>query len=251
MKNPGISLSATANHKTVTAGLFLHGNDISGIQNITVSNHGNLYRIFYFCNNVPVCLSGIKLLSGSSMHSHSRRTGCLRNLCNLHRIYMGIIKSFSNLYRYRLFNGAHCFFHDFSHQFGIFHQRGTFTVIYHLWHGTAHIDIQNIKVSFFDSLGLLRNTIRIGTKQLQGHRTFRLIYFQQRFGISVIVLQRLCRNHLHTNQACSLFFAKHTKRQVCYTCHWSQNQIIFKGNIPYLQGSDTHIHLFISLLFKD
>ena len=56
---------------------------------------------FHLTDNVPVCLAGIELLPGPSMHGNCCRTGGFRNLCHLHRIDMIIIKPFADFYRNR------------------------------------------------------------------------------------------------------------------------------------------------------
>ena len=161
LKYPWISLCSPGNHKAVTSRLFLHGNHILRRQQISVSNHGNGYRLFYLTDNVPVCLSGIKLFSCAAMHSHCCRSRILCNLCHLHCIHMIVIESLSDFYSYRFVDCLYCLSDNLPCQFRVLHQRRSLTVIHNFRHRTSHINIQQIKRTFLDFMRYIRNYIRI------------------------------------------------------------------------------------------
>ena len=89
------------------------------------------------------------------------RSTVLDDLCNLHRIDMILVKSFSYLYRQWLVDRLCHRRHDLADQFRILHQCGSLAVIYHLRHRASHIDIQDIKRFFFDLFCHLAHDLRI------------------------------------------------------------------------------------------
>ena len=86
LKNPWISLGSTPDHKAVTSGLLFHPNHILCTENIPISNDWNGHSLFHLPDDIPVCFSGIILLSRSSMYSNSRHSTAFRNLCDFHCI---------------------------------------------------------------------------------------------------------------------------------------------------------------------
>ena len=154
------------------------------------------------------------------MHRNGSCPGLFRNMCHLYCIDMGIIKALSDFYRQRLLYGFCCFFDDFTCQNRIFHQCRAVTIIDYLWHRTSHIDVKNIKRSMLDTLCHLAHNFRVGAKKLQGNRMFPLINGKQAFGILIIIINAFSTDHFHADKSCSLLFAKYTKWQVCYPCHW-------------------------------
>ncbi len=160
-ENPRISLCPPCNHEAITSGLFFHGNHILRRKQISVSDDRNLYGFFYLTDNVPVCLTGIELLPGPSMHSNCCRTGGFCNLCHLHRIDMLVIKPFADFYRNRFFDRFYRLFNNLSCEFWIFHECRAFPVVHNLWHRAAHIQVKNIKWAILNLMCNLSNNIRI------------------------------------------------------------------------------------------
>ena len=166
-ENPRIPLCAPTNHDAVAAS-HLHKLPCSlRRSHISISNDWNLHRFFYLTDNVPVRFSTVILLSGPAMHRYRCCSCAFRNSCNLHCIDMLIVKSFSNLYGYRFFDGFCSFTDDLFHQLRIFHKGRTFAVASYFRHRASHIDIQNGKWTVLYLFRHLTDDIRIGTKQLK------------------------------------------------------------------------------------
>ena len=161
LKNPWISLGSTPDHKAVTPGLLFHPNHILCTENIPISNDWNGHSLFHLPDDIPVCFSGIILLSRSSMYSNSRHSTAFRNLCNFHCIDMFLVKPFSNLDSHRFFHCFYKFGQNLLHQFRILHQCRAFPVIYYLRHRTSHIKIQNFKRAFLNLCRHCSQNIRI------------------------------------------------------------------------------------------
>ena len=168
------------------------------------------------------------------MDSHRRRAGLLRDPGDLHGIYMIVVKTFADLYCHRLLYGLHNSTDNLVHQFRILHQGRTFAVFHHFRNRTAHIDIQYGKGTLFDPFRHLAHDLRIGAEELQGHRLFVRMNFQQALCIPVIVVDCLGADHLHAEKARPLLPAEQTKWQVRHPCHRSQNISVFKFYISYL-----------------
>ena len=107
MKGPGedpwISLGASGNHQTITAGLIKHPFRILRCKNITISDHWDLHCLFYLADDIPVCFSRIKLGSGPSVDCNCRHAAAFRDPGNLHGIDIVIIKALAEFHSYWLF----------------------------------------------------------------------------------------------------------------------------------------------------
>ena len=186
-KNPRISFRAASDHDSVTAGLLHQCLGTRRICHIAVSDNRNRDCLFYPADDIPVCFSGIKLRSRSSMNRNCGHSAVLEDLRNFHSIRRFFIKALSNLYGYRLFHCLYHACHDFPHQMRILHKGRAFAVIDNLWHRTAHVKIQNIKRPFFDLRGNLPQNLRITAKKLQGHRMLTRIDRHQVLGIFILI----------------------------------------------------------------
>ena len=76
------------------------------IHYIAISYYGNIYSFFNCLYNRPVSLTGIILLSCSSMYGYCFCSCFFCNFCDLHCINMRIVKSFSDLHCHRF---LYCF----------------------------------------------------------------------------------------------------------------------------------------------
>ena len=234
-KNPWISAGGSSDHHAITSGLFDHVRSIFCTGDIPVSDHRNGNGFFDLADDVPVCFSGIILFSRSSMYGNRCCPGCLKNLCHLYGIDTGLLKSFADLYRYRLFYCPGNPLHDLSRQFRILHQCGTFAVIDYFRHRTAHIDIENIKRPLFNLGGGLCHDLRIGTEDLQSDRIFSLCDLHQIQRIFIMKGNRFRTDHFHTQKPNSLFFAQQPERQVRNARHRCQHTRICNLHISYLK----------------
>ena len=101
------------------------------------------------------------------MYRHSRRTGFLDDLRDLHRIYVVVVKAFSDLHRHRLSIAFTRGADKLIDQLRVLHQRGALAVFDNLRHGPAHVDVKNGKGSLFNPFRHLAHNLRVGAKQLQ------------------------------------------------------------------------------------
>ena len=165
-EDPWISSDSAADHDTVAPGFRHQPSSRGAVRHISVSDHRYGNRLFYFGDDIPVRLTGIKLLSGSSVDSHSGGTALLCDPGHFHRIHVLLIKALADLYCHRLFDGSHRLFNDLPCQNRIFHKSRAFPVVHHLGNRAAHVDIKNGKGPLLDPFCHLADDVRVGTEKL-------------------------------------------------------------------------------------
>ena len=165
-KQPRISLYSATNHNTIATCFFYQFFCFFRRRYITISNNRNGHCLLYLSDNIPICLSGIILLSCSSMYSNSCCPCIFQNLCNFYCIYTVFCEAFTDFHSKGFFNCPRHLIHNLMHQLWIFHKSRAFSVIHHFWNGTSHVDIQNIKISMFNLLGNFCHQIRLRAKKL-------------------------------------------------------------------------------------
>ena len=120
-EKPWVTFCPTANCDSVASCIMKHLQGIFCRKYITVAKNRYLYFILDRCDYIPVCFAGIKLFPRSSVNRNGCRPGFLHYVGELHRIYMFIVKTFSELHC----NGFCNFFNHcidyFTCQRGIFH----------------------------------------------------------------------------------------------------------------------------------
>ncbi len=63
--------------------------------------------------------------------------------------------------------------------------------------------------------------------------------------ILIVKRNRLCTDHLHTDQSGSLLLTEHSKWQICNTCHWCKH----KGILDlYISDFPLHLHEWFTVL---
>ena len=139
---------------------------------VPVSDHWYGNRLFHLTDNLPVCLTCIKLLPGSSVNCHGSHTAGFCNFRNFHCVHRGIIKPFPEFDCHRLVYLFYKSCENLLRQFRVFHQGRTLSVIHYLRHRAAHIEINNIKGAVFNQVRHIADNLRIRAEKLYGNRTF-------------------------------------------------------------------------------
>ena len=88
MEYPWISLHCAPDHNAITSAFFHQRLRFLWRIYISVSNDGNRNCFFDSADRIPVCLSGIVLLTGASMNGHCCCTRIFYDFCNLYRKWL-------------------------------------------------------------------------------------------------------------------------------------------------------------------
>ena len=121
------------------------------------------------------------------MHCHRGCAVCLGNLRNLHRVDVFLIKALTELNRHRLFLAFHQGTHDFSDQFGRFHQTRAFPVFHDFRRRASHVHINDINGILLDFLRHCPQNFGVGAEQLHRNRAFLRIHLKQLRCVFIII----------------------------------------------------------------
>ena len=244
VENPWVSSGSPSDKHRIAACFLQHALRRFRSGHITVSDYRYAYRRLYPGNDVPIRLSGVILLSCPAMHRYSGGAAFLGNAGDFHRIDAAVVKALPDFNGYGLMKRSGHGRNNFSCKKRIFHEGGTFSIIYNLGYGAAHIDIQNGKRPFFNSFCHFRHQFRIGAEELKRYRAFFFIDFQKAFRILVFIIYGFGAHHFAAYEAGSHFAAEQTKWQVGYACHWCQKYLVFQSHIANLH----FCHLYIPFM---
>ena len=113
-KQPGISISASGNHQSVTVCFPTHTQTVFSRKNIPITEHRNPHRLFHLADDIPVRFPHIELIPGPAMNSHCRNTRGFGNPGNFHSVPVCLIPAGTKLYR----NGnSYSFDHSYQKAF--------------------------------------------------------------------------------------------------------------------------------------
>ena len=148
----------------------------------------------------------------------------LQSLSKLHTVAVTQIPAPAELGRDRhAWQGLHHRLHDASRQLRVLHQCRAVAVVDDLTHGTAHVDIQNIRPGVFHGdLGGLRHTDGVAAEDLHSGGMFSGKLGQQGKGLFVMVAQSLGGDQLRNGVACSQLGTDLPESGIRHPCHRSQ-----------------------------
>ena len=244
LEDPRVSSCRTRDHDTVDAGFPLHCKCLFGTVDVSASDDRNRYRLLDLPNAVPVGLTGIKLSAESSVNGNSRGTGRFAGFCNLRRIFPG--KALPDFDGHGLRLRLHHRIHNLKDKRRVFHQSRTFSVIYHLRDGAAHVDIEKIEFPVGKIRRLLRHDCRVASEQLQGNRVLPGHRLKQLFGIPVSVHDALGADHFRIQKTRSVLLADKPEREVRNAGHRPERRVRFNCHIS---DAKTHALSFRLLCF--
>ena len=129
------------------------------------------------------------------MYGDRRRTAVLHAFRKLHGIAVVSPEALAELHRDRLADPAADRLYDLTGKLRILHKRRTLSIIYNLWHRTAHVDVQNIKRPLLNLSRHVRHQCRLRTKQLQCQRSFLLLCHPEKLCIFILIEDSLGTDH--------------------------------------------------------
>ena len=207
------------------------------LPDVAVGNNRDGDGFFHLADAVPVGGSAIDLGPGTAVDRHGGGTRLLQSLGELHAVAAAHVPAAAELRGDRgARQGLHHRLHDAGGLVGVLHQSGAVAVIDDLGHGTAHIDIQNVRAGIFHGdLGGLRHTDRVAAEDLDGGGMLPGELGQQGEGLFVMVAQGLGGDELRAGQARAQFRTDLAEGHVRDAGHGCQGQPGIDFNI-----ADTH-----------
>jgi len=111
------------------------------VEDISVGDHRDIYSLFHLADGGPVRHTGIHLGAGAAMDGHGGNTDLLQHNAQLHRVDTAFIPTPAHFHRHR--NGARLDYglSNAGSLLRILHQCAAVTVVCHLAHRTAHVDV--------------------------------------------------------------------------------------------------------------
>ena len=172
-ENPGVPHGAPSDHHPVGFTFLLKPYCLLCRKNITVSIYGNLNRLFYLGNHIPVCLSAVLLLPRSSVYGDRGNPVVFSYSRQFNRIDMVFVIPESHLYSYGNVGCSHGFAHHLARFFRCPHQPAAFSRWSDLFGWAPHVQIDSvIYPECRYSFGRLSNCVRIPSEQLQNQLWF-------------------------------------------------------------------------------
>ena len=109
--------------------------------------------------------------------------------------------------------------HDRLGQRDILHQCRTIAILDHLLHGTAHIDINDVRPCLFHFLRTERHDLRVASEELQRDRVLAGIDLQHILGLFIFIIQALGTDHFRRRQCSSHTMGNDAIRQIAHARH--------------------------------
>ena len=70
LEDPWITQCPAGNHHTSTTRFRQHAHGVLWCKDVAVAYHRDLHRVRHLTDNLPICLAGIELGAGATVHRH-------------------------------------------------------------------------------------------------------------------------------------------------------------------------------------
>ena len=177
------------------------------------------------------------------MHGDRLSAGLFDRACKLYAVLRVPRPPETHFHGDRHMDSLYHRLHDRLGQRDILHQCRTIAILDHLLHGTAHIDIDDVRPCLFHFLRTERHDLRIASEELQRDRVLAGIDLQHILGLFIFIIQALGTDHFRRRQCSSHTMGNDAIRQIAHARHRGEQR-------PAVQpdGSDTWflIHVVVS-----
>ena len=222
-ENPGIALSAAADHDGTAAGLFHQGCRRRAVDDVAVADDRDGYGIDDGFDFLPVRLAAIELFPRPSVDGDGSGTSRFSPFGQFRRRKRGVIPAGAHLDRDRDGHGADDGTDDFLCQGQVLHQGRAVAVLDDFLDGTAHIDIDDIGTVFFDDGRCLGHDVRVRAENLHGQGVFPVFDVQQFFCMLVAVADTLGTDHFRADQGRPIAVGDDPVRRITDAGHRGQD----------------------------
>ena len=142
-------------------------------KDVPVGNDWDGEGFLHRADDVPVRLASVHLGLGAPMDGYGVCSGGLQHLAEFHSVYVPHVPALSSLDRHGDPTPSLHRFHNASRFVRILHQCAAVSAVGHLGHGTAHIDVDDVRLFQLHDLGRrLLHAHHIAAEQLDGGGVF-------------------------------------------------------------------------------
>ena len=235
-KDPRSALGASANHHKVNAGFVVHPLAGKGIDHIAVADDRDGNSLLDPADDVPIGAGSVHLLAGAAVDAHGGGSVFLHDLSKFHRIDRIGIPALAEFHGDGKIHRRGNSLDDSACQRRVLHQGAASAVSCHLGCGTAHIDVDDVRVKAQGQLGCLCHDFGVISENLDSGRAFLFGEGQQLLGLGALKGQPLGAGHLCHNVCTVKLFADFTEGAVANTCHRRKSGCFGNGDIAYFQA---------------
>ena len=224
-EKPGVSEDAPADHTEVRAGILQDVGRVLPGEDIAVCGDGDLHRLLHFPDDVPVGPAGVHLHPGAAVDADGVRPGAFQSAGKVHGVDAAPVPALAEFHRHGHGNSFLHRLHDPSRQGRVLHEGGAVPGLHDLAHGTAHVDIQNVRAGELQcQLCPLGHDLRLVAEDLHGPGAFLRQAVEQGFGLLVPVHQGLGGDHLRGAQRRPFPAAEGAEGKVRHPRHGGQHR---------------------------
>ena len=191
--------------------------------------HGLLHRRDY----VPVGSSGVHLRFRPAVNRNGGGSALFRYPRDLAGVHMFVVPAPAYLHGNGNVGGFHKLRDHFPEQHRILHQRTARSVSRDLRHGTAGIEIDNVRAEPLCDLHCPACKLRLAAEKLYRRGAFRICDRQQLRSLAVAVHKTLYTCHFGNGIRRAETLCSHSERSVRYPRHWCQRGSLFNFYVSY------------------
>ena len=223
-ENPRTAEGGTAYHDAIDAVLAEGTVGIVQRPDVAVADDGNVDAgiALHVTDECPVGLAGVHLATGAPVDGQCLDATVLQLFGQLGDDELLVVPAQTGLGRHRQTDGIYDLTGNLQHLRDVLQHTGTGTLTSHLLHGTAEVEVDEVRPCLLDYLGSFYHGIYVTTVKLDAHRSLLVADGQLLHCRLDIPDQSLGRHKLGVHHGSSEPLAQHTEADVRHVLHRGQ-----------------------------